>query len=116
MDEFKEPQTDIEDQVLQFLAENHPDDEQSLDELTTLLSEATGVTDSRIMELAYKGSRYQRDIDNARQEGYLKGRNENIEMETRRRSASIPSDDGGLPDEAPDLPLLRHMRRSVWDD
>ena len=60
------------------------------------------------------GLRHEADVAQARQEGYVEGRNEQIEVRRRSFDTVNPRDDGGI-EEDPDLPLLRHIRRSVWD-
>lgn len=107
----------VEESVLQFLAEEHPDDETALEELSKILTGAESVADRRVIELVYKGSRYEKDLESARKSGYVAGRNEKIELEKQIIAETLPVDDGGLPETADsDLPLLRHIRRSVWDD
>ena len=107
----------VEESVLQFLAEEHPDDEGALSELTEIFDKARGIADRNLIELAYKGMRYDADMAAARNSGYVDGRNETIELERQALADALPKDDGGLPEtEADDLPLLRHIRRSVWDD
>lgn len=101
-----------EDSVLRYLAERHPDDEEALTEMTALLAEGTGST--RLLETLYGGLRADRRVEDADRAGYLRGRNEAVEMERRAAVEGLPADDGGQPDTA-DLPLLRHIRRSVWD-
>ena len=91
----------LEEAVLKYLADNHPDDDQALDEMMQLLQ---GESD-KLVEAVYKGLRYARDVDAASADGYLRGRNEAVER---------PKDDGGAPTDY-DLPLLRNIRRSVWD-
>ena len=41
---------------------------------------------------------------------------EKIELEMHSNPVIDPVDDGGMDDGCDDLPLLRHIRRSVWDD
>ena len=90
----------LEEAVLKYLADNHPDDDQALDEMMQLLQ---GESD-KLVAAVYKGLRYARDVDAASADGYLRGRNEAVEQK----------DDGGAPTDY-DLPLLRNIRRSVWD-
>lgn len=104
----------IADSVLEFLARRHPDDEQALDSLITLL--AGGIEDEMLMEAVYKGANYERDVAAAREQGRIAGRNEKIELEKQVKAVSVIADDGGVEACNDELPLLRHMRRSVWDD
>ena len=99
----------LEEAVLKYLADNHPDDDQALDEMMQLLQ---GESD-KLVEAVYKGLRYARDVDAASADGYLRGRNEAVEQK-RNAQQERPKDDGGAP-TAYDLPLLRNIRRSVWD-
>ena len=98
----------LEEAVLKYLADNHPDD-QALDEMMQLLQ---GESD-KLVEAVYKGLRYARDVDAASADGYLRGRNEAVEQK-RNALQERPKDDGGAPTDY-DLPLLRNIRRSVWD-
>lgn len=104
----------VGDSVLAFLAKSHPDDESSLDDMIALLGEVKGLDDERLLEAVYRGAVYERDVAAAREQGRIDGRNEKIELEMCRKTA--PADDGGAEQEPDDLPLLRHIRRSVWDD
>ena len=99
----------LEEAVLKYLADNHPDDDQALDEIMQLLQ---GESD-KLVEAVYKGLRYARDVDAASADGYLRGRNEAVEQK-RNAQQERPKDDGGVPTDY-DLPLLRNIRRSVWD-
>ena len=99
----------IEEAVLKFLAANHPDDEAALDEITALLG---GDNDALVATL-FRGVRYERDVSAADADGYLRGRNEAVERK-RQELDELPKDDGGVPNDY-DLPLLRSIRRSVWD-
>lgn len=99
----------LEEAVLKYLADNHPDDDQALDEMMQLLQ---GESD-KLVEAVYKGLRYARDVDAASADGYLRGRNEAVEQK-RNAQQERPKDDGGVPTDY-DLPLLRNIRRSVWD-
>ncbi len=102
----------IDENVLKFLAANHPDDEEALDEITRLLAE--GIESESVIAAIYKGIRHDRDTQKAEDDGYLRGRNEAVEQQRQKQFADRPKDDGGTP-EAYDLPLLRTFRRSVWD-
>ena len=106
----------MEESVLAFLARHYPGDEKSLETLTSLLSEVGGLDDERLLDALYKGVNYTRDVEAAREEGCIAGRNEKIELEMQADHAMDPVDDGGMDDGCDDLPLLRHIRRSVWDD
>lgn len=106
----------MEEAVLAFLAKHYPGDERSLDTLTSLLSEVGGLDDERLLDALYKGVNHSRDVEAAREEGRIAGRNEKIELEMQADHAMDPVDDGGMDDGCDDLPLLRHIRRSVWDD
>ena len=106
----------VGDSVLAFLAKCHPGDENSLESMTVLLGSVGGLDDERLLEAVYKGMRYDRDVEDAREQGRIAGRNEKIENEMRRKAETVPADDGGLESNPDDLPLLRHIRRSVWDD
>ena len=97
----------LEEAVLKYLADNHPDDDQALDEMMQLLQ---GESDKRV-EAVYKGLRYARDVDAASADGYLRGRNEAVEQ---KRNAQQERPKDGAPTDY-DLPLLRNIRRSVWD-
>lgn len=99
----------LEEAVLKYLADNHPDDDQALDEMMQLLQ---GESD-KLVAAVYKGLRYARDVDAASADGYLRGRNEAVEQK-RNAHQERPKDDGGAPTDY-DLPLLRNIRRSVWD-
>ena len=105
------PAVTADDAVLQFLAEEHPADEGALEELTGLLSE--GTDSRRLIATLYAGLRHDSDVEAADGAGYLRGKNEAIERERLAESRRMPHDDGGHP--AGDIPLLRHIRRSVWD-
>lgn len=98
----------LEEAVLKYLADNHPDD-QALEEMMQLLQ---GESD-KLVAAVYKGLRYARDVDAASADGYLRGRNEAVEQK-RNAQQERPKDDGGAPTDY-DLPLLRNIRRSVWD-
>ena len=98
----------MEESVLAFLARHYPGDEKSLETLTSLLSEVGGLDDERLLDAVYKGVNYTRDVE--------AGRNEKIELEMHSNPVIDPVDDGGMDDGCDDLPLLRHIRRSVWDD
>lgn len=98
----------LEEAVLKYLADNHPDDDQALDEIMQLLQ---GESD-KLVEAVYKGLRYARDVDAASADGYLRGRNEAVEQ--KRNAQQERPKDGGAPTDY-DLPLLRNIRRSVWD-
>lgn len=97
----------LEEAVLKYLAD--PDDDHALDEMMQLLQ---GESD-KLVEAVYKGLRYARDVDAASADGYLRGRNEAVEQK-RNAQQERPKDDGGTPTDY-DLPLLRNIRRSVWD-
>lgn len=99
----------LEEAVLKYLADNHPDDDHALDEMMQLLQ---GESD-KLVAAVYKGLRYARDVDAASADGYLRGRNEAVEQK-RNAQQERPKDDGGAPTDY-DLPLLRNIRRSVWD-
>ncbi len=102
----------IGENVLKYLADNHPDDEDALEEITRLLA---GGTDSEsVIAALYKGIRHDCDVKAADESGYLRGRNEAVAQERQKSFGNRPKDDGGAP-EAYDLPLLRTIRRSVWD-
>ena len=58
----------LEEAVLKYLADNHPDDDQALDEMMQLLQ---GESD-KLVEAVYKGLRYVRDVDAASADGYLR--------------------------------------------
>ena len=58
----------LEEAVLKYLADNHPDDDQALDEMMQLLQ---GESD-KLVEAVYKGLRYARDVDAASADGYLR--------------------------------------------
>lgn len=103
------------DAVLQFLASRHPDDEPALERMLRVLEGVTGAGDE-LMELVYRGLSRDEDVAAARHDGYIAGRNEQIEMARHMQAAAYPKDDGGAPDDTADLPLLRNIRRSVWDD
>ena len=60
----------LEEAVLKYLADNHPDDDKALDEMMQLLQ---GESD-KLVEAVYKGLRYARDVDAASADGYLRGR------------------------------------------
>ncbi len=105
----------ITDAILRFLADNHPDDEAALEQMTATLGQMEGITDNRLLELVYKGVNYEKSLEEAGNKAYVKGRNEAIELESRKRTLTVGDDNGGGDDE-PDLPLLRHIRKSVWDD
>ncbi len=102
----------IGDSVLKYLAANHPDDEEALEEITRLL--ASGTDSEEVIAALYKGIRYDSDLKAADDSGYLRGRNEAVTQERQKSFGNRPKDDGGAP-EAYDLPLLRSIRRSVWD-
>lgn len=99
----------LEEAVLKYLADNHPDDDKALDEMMQLLQ---GESD-KLVAAVYKGLRYARDVDAASADGYLRGRNEAVEQK-RNAQQERPKDDGGAPTDY-DLPLLRNIRCSVWD-
>lgn len=80
----------LEEAVLKYLADNHPDDDQALDEMMQLLQ---GESD-KLVEAVYKGLRYARDVDAASADGYLRGRNEAVEQK-RNAQQERPKDDGG---------------------
>lgn len=109
-----QPGNPVEDAILQFLAENHPDDEAQLDALISLLQNQDAIPSVDVLENLYKGIRYEKDVKDARKQGYLSGVNEKIEVEKRLQHPQ-PVDDGGVVPIADDLPLLRCFRRSVWD-
>ena len=80
----------LEEAVLKYLADNHPDDDKALDEMMQLLQ---GESD-KLVEAVYKGLRYARDVDAASADGYLRGRNEAVEQK-RNAQQERPKDDGG---------------------
>ena len=82
----------LEEAVLKYLADNHPDDDKALDEMMQLLQ---GESD-KLVEAVYKGLRYARDVDAASADGYLRGRNEAVEQK-RNAQQERPKDDGGAP-------------------
>ena len=99
----------VEEAVLKFLADNNPDDEAALEDMVrTLQGELPG-----LVEVVYKGLHYDSDVEKADADGYLRGRNEAVEQK-RQEEHGLPRDDGGSPTDY-DLPLLRSIRRSVWD-
>ena len=106
---LKDVETD--DAVLKFLAANHPDDEAALDEITRLLNAENR---EALIEAVYKGIRADAAVAAADEGGYLRGRNEAVEMRRQETAPDRPKDDGGA-SETTDLPLLRNIRRSVWD-
>jgi len=110
---MEKTQPAVDDRVLQFLAERHAEAEDVLDSMVEAVGGVPEVTDS-LLELVYRGLRHEADVAQARQEGYVEGRNEQIEVRRRSFDTVNPRDDGGI-EEDPDLPLLRHIRRSVWD-
>lgn len=112
--QINQPGNLVEDAILQFLADNHPDDEAQLDAMLSLLQNQEAVPSVDVLENIYKGIRYEKDVEDARQQGYLSGVNEKIEVEKRLQHPQ-PVDDGGIEPIADDLPLLRCFRRSVWD-
>ena len=76
--EEKLPDKKHEDAVLKYLAENHPDDENALSEMTALLDSAT---DSQaLLDAVYRGTRSEQNAKDAENAGYLRGKNEAIEM------------------------------------
>lgn len=101
-----------EDAVLKYLAENHPDDENALSEMTALLD---GATDSQaLLDAVYRGIRSEQNAKDAENAGYLRGKNEAIEMRRAEIHSVLPADDSeDFADSS--IPLLRHIRRSVWD-
>lgn len=100
----------VDEAVLKYLADNHPDDEAALEQITQLLGGEVG---ERLIAAVYDGLHYAGDVAAADAAGYLRGRNEAVEQK-RREQDMYPKDDGGVPDDY-DLPLLRTIRRSVWD-
>ena len=100
--EEKLPDKKHEDAVLKYLAENHPDDENALSEMTALL------------DAVYRGIRSEQNAKDAENAGYLRGKNEAIEMRRAEIHSVLPADDSeDFADSS--IPLLRHIRRSVWD-
>lgn len=110
---MEKTQPAVDDRVLQFLAERHAEAEDVLDSMVEAVGGVPEVTDN-LLELVYRGLRHEADVAQARQEGYVEGRNEQIEVRRRSFDTVNPRDDGGIAED-PDLPLLRHIRRSVWD-
>ena len=97
----------LEEAVLKYLADNHPDDDQALDEMMQLLQ---GESD-KLVEAVYKGLRYARDVDAASADGYLRGRNEAVEQK-RNAQQERPKDDGGAPTDY-DLPCGTESRQTT---
>lgn len=102
----------IADAVLKYLAESHPEDEDALEVMTDLLG--GGHECRKLLDAVYDGLRLERAVDEADKAGYLRGRNEAVEMKRRELYAFEAADDGGVPEDD-DVPLLRNIRRSVWD-
>lgn len=100
----------VDEAVLQYLADHHPDDEAALGQITQLLGGEVG---EQLIAAVYDGLRYANDVAAADAAGYLRGRNEAV-AQKRREQDVYPKDDGGVPADY-DLPLLRTIRRSVWD-
>lgn len=100
------------DAVLRYLAATHPDDEDSLEKMTRLLEAGSGSAD--LLDTLYRGLHADEAAEEAAKTGYLRGRNEAVEMKRKESFAAFPSDDGGEPDDN-GIPLLRNIRRSVWD-
>lgn len=104
---------ELEDRVLQYLATHHPEDEKAL---TALIDALVGTREpsEAVIDSMYKGMRYDVDVAAARSDGYRDGRNAQID-ERLSAEPELPHDDGGLERESDDLPLLRHISKSVWD-
>lgn len=100
--------------IIRFLSERHADDENALNIMTEKLTGLGEIPDDTL-ELFYQGINYDRDLASARNESYLKGKNEKIECILKEQNESMPVDDGGLP-EQDDSIILRHIRPSIWDD
>ncbi len=100
--------------IIRFLTERHADDEHALDIMTKKLAGWGEIPDDTL-ELFYQDINYNRDLETARNESYLKGKNEKIECIIKEQNESMPVDDGGLPEQEDSL-TLRHLRPSVWDD
>lgn len=107
-------QNDLEDAVLKYFADSHPDDTESFESVVGLLHGFESAPKEDLLNAIYKGLKYDADVEAARNEGYLSGANESIEQE-KRRLQPMPVDDGGLEGYAEDLPLLSSVRRSVWE-
>lgn len=104
---------ELEDRVLQYLATHHPEDEKALTALIDALVGAREPSEA-VIDRVYKGLRYDVDVAAARSEGFRDGRNAQID-ERLSAEPKLPRDDGGLEHEPDDLPLLRHISKSVWD-
>ena len=111
---IEEKKEAAENCIIRFLSERHADDEHALDVMTEKLSGMGEIADDTL-ELFYQGINYQRDLETAKSESYLRGKNEKIECIIKEQNESMPVDDGGLP-EQDDSIILRHIRPSIWDD
>lgn len=107
-------QNELEDAVLKYFADSHPDDTESFESVVGLLQGFDRVPKADLLQAVYKGLKYDADVEAARHEGYVSGANESIDKE-KRRLQPLPIDDGGVKASADDLPLLSHVRRSVWE-
>lgn len=100
----------VEERVLEFLAGRHPADEASLEGLTRVLCD-----DGEMMETLYRGLHLEERIAAAEGAAYLRGRNDVIEEFRNVRGPLPPVKEGGKTEQSDFIPLLRNMRRSVWD-
>lgn len=100
-----------EERALNFLAKHHPDDDASLQKLTDLLADQD---DEHQLEVFYRGLNAEEREAEAKKAAYLKGRNDVIDEMRKAQHNAMPVDDGGHP-SLDNPPLLRSIRRSVWD-
>lgn len=116
MEETKKEQgtETAEEALLRFMAEKHPNDDIAMDKMLAFLNGTQ--TDDDALETLYCGVNYAQAVEQATHEGYIRGKNEQIELARKELHNVFPCDEGESCLDEPDLPLLRHMRRSVWDD
>lgn len=72
--------------------------------------------ESLAMDLLQKGMNYDEAVANADKEGYLRGKNEKIELISNHRMPQLDSEPGGDSEEASQCLFPRYGKRSVWGD
>lgn len=71
--------------------------------------------ESLAMDLLQKGVSYDEAVANADKEGYLRGKNEKIELITKHRMPQLDNEPGDDLGETSQCPFPRYGKRSVWD-
>lgn len=107
-------QKELEEAVLKYFADCHPEDAESFESVIGLLQGFGSAPKNDLLQAVYKGLKYDADVEAERHEGYVSGANESIDNE-KLRLQPMPIDDGGVKTSADDLPLLSYVKRSVWE-